>query len=115
MFKKTNYIFRLELNGSTLKEISSADIKGDISIGRGSDCTWVLPQEDRSASTHHAKIYKKGGNFHIQDIGSRNGIYYMGQKIQERKLSAGELYSIGDCKLIVELDYTEEKKKESQE
>lgn len=101
MFKK-NYVIRLELNGVLINEISSSDISGEIVIGRGADCTWKIPIADRGASSQHAKLYRKGWQFYIQDLKSRNGIYFMGEKIQLRKLSGGDIYSIGDCKLIVE-------------
>ncbi len=101
MFKK-NYTIRLELNGRLVHEISSAEISADIIIGRRSDCTWTIPAEDRSASGQHARLFLKGKNVFIQDMKSRNGIYFMGEKIQERKISKGDIYSIGDSKLVVE-------------
>lgn len=106
MFNK-NYSIRLELNGRLVHEISSAEISGDIIIGRRSDCTWTIPAEDRSASGQHARLFLKGKNVFIQDMKSRNGIYFMGEKIQERKISKGDIYSIGDSKLLVE-ELTEE-------
>ena len=101
MFGK-NYTIRLELNGQLVHEISSAEISADIIIGRSSDCTWAIPPEDRSASGHHAKLYRRGKNILIQDMKSRNGIYFMGEKIQERKVANGDIYSIGDSKLVIE-------------
>ena len=102
MFKKSSYLFRLELNGAVIRECSSDDIANEITIGRSDRCDWVIPAEDRGASGVHAKICRKGKHFFIQDQKSRNGIYFMGAKIQERKVAVGDLYSIGDCKLTVE-------------
>lgn len=106
MFRK-NYTIRLELNGQHIHEISSAEISSDIIIGRSSDCTWIIPAEDRSASGHHARLFRKGKNIFIQDMKSRNGVYFMGEKIQERKITKGDIYSIGDSKLVIE-ELTEE-------
>lgn len=101
MFKK-NYNIRLELNGQLIHEISSAEISNDIVIGRSSDCTWTVPAEDRSVSGQHARLFLKGKSIFIQDLKSRNGIYFMGEKIQERKIAKGDTYSIGDSKLVID-------------
>ena len=104
IFKKISLIFRLELNGRVVQEVKSSDLDSEITIGRGEHCTLRIPAEDRGASGIHARIHRKGKHYFIQDLNSRNGVYFMGGKIQERKLSAGDLYSIGDCKLLVERD-----------
>ena len=102
MFGDKKFLFRLELNGRLLYEIYSDEVKSDISIGRSGDNTWIIPGEDRSASSHHAKITFKNKAFHLEDANSRNGIYHQGQRIQEKKIKSGDLFSIGDCKLSVE-------------
>ena len=102
MAKSSQLSVRLELSDRILFEVTSDQIEGEITIGRGLDCTWSIPATDRSASSKHAKIFKKGGKLILQDTGSRNGIFYMGARITEQKLSGGEIYGIGDCKLIVE-------------
>ena len=101
MFKK-DYNIRLELNGRLIHEISSAKISNDIVIGRSSECTWTVPAEDRSVSGQHARLFLKGKSIFIQDLKSRNGIYFMGEKIQERKIAKGDTYSIGDSKLVID-------------
>lgn len=108
MFKKKTLLFRFELNGRSLYEICSDDVKSDILIGRSGDNTWIIPNEDRSASSHHAKITFHNKAFYLEDLKSRNGIYYQGQRIQEKKIKPGDLFSIGDCKLIVERIVTDE-------
>jgi len=102
MAKTTQLSIRLELEDRILFEVTTDQIEGEVTIGRGLDCTWQIPATDRSASSMHAKIFKKGGKLILQDAGSRNGIFYMGTRINEQKLSPGEIYGIGDCKLIVE-------------
>ncbi len=102
MAKSTQLSVRLELSDRILFEVTSDQIDGEITIGRSLDCTWAIPATDRSASSKHARIFKKGGKLILQDTGSRNGIFYMGVRITEQKLSGGEIYGIGDCKLIVE-------------
>lgn len=106
---KKLFLFRLELNGRMLYEICSEDIKSDITIGRSGDNTWIIPVEDRGASGRHARITFKNKAFYIEDLNSRNGLFFQGQRIQERRMKAGDLFSIGDCKLTVER-VVEEKK-----
>ena len=102
MFAPKRLLFRLELHGRVIYEVYSDDVKSDITIGRNGDNSWIIPEEDRSASGRHARIVFKNKNFYIEDAGSRNGIYFRGERIREKKLSANDLFSIGDCKLIVE-------------
>ncbi len=101
MFDKKCHL-RLEANGRCLHEISSNEIKSEITIGRDSTCDWRLPASDRGVSGRHARIHRKGNAVYIQDMKSRNGIYFMGEKISERKLAVGDIYSLGDGKLVVE-------------
>lgn len=115
ILKKNSLIFRLELNGRVVQELKPAGLDSEITIGRGEHCTLRIPAEDRGASSVHARIFRKGKHYFIQDLNSRNGVYFMGGKIQERKLSAGELYSIGDCKLLVERDSGEARPGPAQE
>ena len=115
LIKQPPLIIQLELNGKIIREISTADLKSDITIGRSEQCTWRVPHEDRSASGIHARIFLNGKKVMIEDMKSRNGVYFMGAKIQKRKLAAGDVYGIGDCKLTVEHDLSSRKKNVSQE
>lgn len=103
MSKNKNIVLRLELNGSLLYEVQYKDIADEITVGRNSDCTWHIPATDRTASNHHARIFRKKGSVYIADDGSRNGVFFKGQKITQRKIAVDEQYMIGDCKLFVEL------------
>jgi pSer/pThr/pTyr-binding forkhead associated (FHA) protein len=113
--KKSSLIIRLEFNGSVVRETTSGELNGEITIGRSEQCTWRIPKDDRSASGVHAKIFLKGKKCFIQDLKSRNGIYYMGSKIQERRLTPGDVYSIGDCKLYIEKPVETGKKKQTEQ
>jgi DNA-binding winged helix-turn-helix (wHTH) protein len=48
-------------------------------IGRGPECQVVIP--DRSVSREHAEILLQDGKFLIQDLGSKNGTYVNGIKV----------------------------------
>lgn len=99
---KNKLNLRFEHDGRVLYEISTEDYTGEITIGRSQECKWVIPPTDRAASNHHASIIMKRGSFYVVDNKSRNGIFFEGAKIQERKLVAGEQIGIGDCRLYIE-------------
>lgn len=106
--KKQQILLRLELNNQVLYELKSSDLTGEIMIGRNASCNWNIPSTDRSASNYHARLFLKNGRVFIQDAGSRNGIFFKGEKVNHHKLSIGDQIGIGDCKLCVES--TEENK-----
>ena len=63
MFAPKRLLFRLELHGRVIYEVYSDDVKSDITIGRNGDNSWIIPEEDRSASGRHARIVFKNKNF----------------------------------------------------
>lgn len=101
--KKTERLnIRLEFERKVLYEISDPSPTDAITIGRSSECTWVIPREDGVASGHHAVILTRNGRLCLRDTGSRNGIFYKAKKIQEKYLAPDDQFSIGNCTLIVE-------------
>lgn len=93
---------RLEFDGATVSECLFSEMPDEALVGRSEDCFWRIPASDRSASGHHAKIVKKGRQLVLFDTESRNGVYYMGHTIAERRMAAGDIYGVGDAKLVVE-------------
>jgi len=93
---------RLELDGRTLFETRADALAGELSIGRAQGCAWRIPATDKTASNRHAVLFRKRGRLFIRDDGSKNGLYFMGQKFQEHKLADGDSIAIGDCRLVVE-------------
>ncbi len=107
--KRNDFVLRLEYSRSLLYEIHSSAITGDITIGRDSSCTWLLPTEDHSASSRHAVITVKRTGIYIEDTKSRNGIYFNGERISTHRLAIGDQLGIGECKLFVERPYESSK------
>ena len=93
---------RLEFNRRVLYEVNDPSPSDTITIGRSSDCVWVIPREDNVASGHHAVILMRKGRLCLRDTGSRNGIFYKARKIQEKNLAPDDQFSIGNCTLYVE-------------
>lgn len=66
-------------------------------IGRGSDCSWVLNDRSTTLSSVHAEIsYKKGGNYYLIDL-STNGIAY---KRENRLVPPGELVLLRESEVL---------------
>ena len=102
--QKRQLLVRLEYGGECVRECAFADLPDETRVGRAPDCFWRIPDADRSVSAHHAMIRKKGRkSIFIVDTDSRNGIYFKGVAVKERKLSPGDMVGIGDAKLVVEL------------
>ena len=92
----------LEHDGKVVFEISTAAMAKPIVIGRGVGCDWCTSGVDASISGRHAEIYLRHGAPHIRDLGSRNGIYHHGQRVQDIRLSPGDTVLIGACSLSAE-------------
>jgi pSer/pThr/pTyr-binding forkhead associated (FHA) protein len=77
------------------------EFKETIVIGRGEDCSLILP--NASVSREHAKIYIAGDEVILEDIGSQNGISLNGERLStnERKvLNSRSEIQIGSFTLI---------------
>ncbi len=67
-------------------------------IGRASSNE--IPIADERSSRRHAEIYFELGEWKVRDLGSRNGTYVDGQKLEGAKsLVAGNQITVGSCRL----------------
>ena len=81
--------FRQQLQGPT------------VSIGRASDCT--IPIKDRYLSRRHAEIVASDGHWVLKDLGSANGTYLNGSRVErELRLHAGDRIRLGDTEIVFE-------------
>ncbi len=64
-----------------------------VEIGRAPENDIVIASPQ--VSSHHARLQQAGDTFVIQDLQSRNGISYNGQRVAQQTLRDGELVSIG--------------------
>ena len=66
-----------------------------ILIGRADDSTLVLT--DDFASSRHARLTNRGGQWYVEDLGSTNGTYLNGEPLRgPQPLHAGDRIRIGD-------------------
>ena len=68
-------------------------IKNTILIGRDPDCTVAI--EDRQVSRHHARVQNNQGLCVLEDLGSKNGTFHSGIKVEEGSpLNDGDVIQI---------------------
>ena len=106
---------RLQYNDKVLSEISADEISLEIEISRSSSCTWRVPHEDALIGHHHAVLVRQGRIVVLRDKGSKNGTWFQGKRIEERKLKAGDRISLGHCVLAVERETEETQAKAAAE
>jgi hypothetical protein len=67
------------------------------SIGRRPDSDVFL--DDVTVSRDHALIIRRGGDFHLDDLGSLNGTYVNRKRIESQRLEDGDELQVGKYKL----------------
>jgi FHA domain len=68
-----------------------------MTIGRGPDADIFL--DDITVSRDHAIIVRRGGDFHLDDLGSLNGTYVNRSRIESHRLEDGDELQVGKYKL----------------
>ncbi len=82
-------------------EASHLVLEGEkISMGRSADCN--LPIRDRFLSRHHAEFLWLDGSWHIHDLGSANGTFLNGSRLEvTERLREGDVVMLGDSELQI--------------
>lgn len=68
-----------------------------VSLGRGLGNDVIL--EDTRVSRHHAQLRYRQRRFWVTDLGSTNGTFVNGERVNEAALSDGDLISLGGLEL----------------
>lgn len=69
-----------------------------VSVGRGAACQLSIPRDD--VSRRHCEVWRDGESFRVRDLGSTNGTYVNGQRIEEeRALDPGDRLEVGSSLL----------------
>jgi len=90
------------VNGGGLNPGERYDLFGGLSIGRSGDADVRI--DDRFASGIHARLYSRGASYYVEDMGSTNGTYLNGARLNgEAELSDLDEVKIGDTELRFEL------------
>jgi len=72
-------------------------------IGRREDCDLRIPLGE--ISRKHCRLIKDGDSLRLEDLGSSNGTYHNGTRIQkEATLAPGDQIQIGSVRFVVQID-----------
>src|SRR5438067_175163 len=72
-----------------------------VTIGRSDQCD--ISVKDSSMSGRHAEISKANGDIKIRDLGSANGIYLNGERIEEAELYDGDVLRLGQTSIRIDV------------
>ncbi len=74
-------------------------LKDSLVIGRTPNCE--LRIDNPSVSRSHARIFKEGGAYYIEDLGSSNGTFVHGSRVDRLKINVGDEIKIGKFVLVI--------------
>lgn len=104
-------ILRLRANEQDIETVTLAPGCSDVFVGRSHACTLRTPPDDHSVSGRHVRLFWKGNALWLEDAGSRNGVYYRNARLgKPHKISSGDLFAIGNCSLVCEVENRTSKK-----
>jgi len=66
---------------------------GTCMVGRDADCAIVVP--DRSISGRHLRLEVRGRSLHVEDLGSTNGLWVDGQRVQAATVRPDDWFVAG--------------------
>ena len=72
-----------------------------VTIGRSDHCDIAV--KDLSMSGRHAEIRKSDGEIKVRDLGSANGIYLNGERVEEAELFDGDVLRLGQTSVRVDV------------
>lgn len=71
-------------------------------IGRRQDCDLMIPLGE--ISRKHCRIIREGDTLRLEDLGSSNGTFHNGRRIQEIILSPGDTIQVGPVTFVIQID-----------
>jgi FHA domain len=88
--------------GARFKILEPPDLRGEsyplgneVTVGRGGGCGIVLP-DDHFVSTVHARLFRRGDDLYVEDLGSRNGTFVNGDQVSvATRLRRGDRVQFG--------------------
>ena len=71
----------------------------ELTVGRAPGCGVSLP-EDTFVSSVHARVFNRGGAYHLEDLGSTNGTFLNGERVGGPvRLEPGDRFRVGQSVL----------------
>src|SRR5687768_13618518 len=87
-------------SGGALRSFSIA--RDRTVIGRREDCDLRIPLGD--VSRKHCRLVRDGDILKVEDLGSSNGTFLNGQRVQEALLSPGDSIQVGPVVFVLQVD-----------
>jgi hypothetical protein len=69
-----------------------------VTVGRHPDSDIFL--DDITVSRRHAELRREGARFGVHDVGSLNGTYVNGRRVEDQTITTGDEVQIGKFKLM---------------
>jgi DNA-binding NtrC family response regulator len=76
--------------------------RGRCVVGAGADADLVI--DHKTVSRRHAELVLVPEGVAVRDLGSRNGTFYLGQRVEKMVLSPGSRLRLGSVELAIEPD-----------
>jgi len=93
--EKSGRRWELVIVEPTSRSGESFSLGEELSVGRGAGCTVVLA-DDTFVSTVHARIFMRGNDPYVEDLGSTNGTLLNGETVVEPiRLRPGDRVQFG--------------------
>jgi FHA domain/DUF1707 SHOCT-like domain len=73
---------------------------GELVVGRGRSCDLVFG--DEAVSRRHARFERVGDQWYVTDLGSTNGTYVDGVRVERAPVGIGSRVSLGDAFLDID-------------
>ena len=78
-------------------------VNGEVTvIGRGEDCDLQVPLQ--SVSRRHCQLTVRGQDLTVKDLGSANGTYVNGERVNTAELDAGDRLAVGPLIVTIQID-----------
>jgi pSer/pThr/pTyr-binding forkhead associated (FHA) protein len=71
-------------------------------IGRREDCDLRIPVGE--VSRKHCRLVRDDDSLRVEDLGSSNGTYVNGQRVQEATLTPGDSVQVGPVVFVLQVD-----------
>lgn len=81
--------------------------RDETTIGRHPDAHVFL--DDVTVSRRHALLRREADGFVVEDVGSLNGTYVGGSRVERRRLESGDELQVGRFKLLLLLGRSDER------
>ena len=71
-------------------------------VGRRQDCDLCIPL--MTISRRHCEMNMDGGQLRIRDLGTKNGIFINGERVDESIVNPGDVIGVGPVSFIVQIN-----------